>query len=64
MAVFAKDGVEVRILLRAKPPLLEPREPIYELEISSETEAQRKNQDKRKQKNELVGKGKRERRTM
>ena len=28
MAVFAKDGVEVRNLLRAKPPLVEPPEPI------------------------------------
>ena len=45
MAVIAKDGIEVRNLLRAKPPLVEPTEPIYEVEIISETEAQRKNRD-------------------
>ena len=28
MAVFAKDGIELRILLRARPPLVEPPEPI------------------------------------
>ena len=45
MAVFAKDGIEVRKLLRTKPPLVEPSEPIYEVEITGETEAQRKNRD-------------------
>ena len=45
MAVFAKDGIEVRNLLRTKPPLVEPSEPIYEFEITGETEAQRKNRD-------------------
>ena len=28
MAVFAKDGIEVRNLLRARPPLVEPSEPV------------------------------------
>ena len=42
MAVFAKDGIEVRNLLRTKPPLVETTEPIYEVEITSETEAQKK----------------------
>ena len=49
MAVFAKDGVEVRNLLRAKPPLVEPLEPIYKVEITGETKAQRKNRDIRNQ---------------
>ena len=43
MAVFAKDGIEIRNLLRARPTLVEPAEPVYELEITGETEAQRKN---------------------
>ena len=43
MAVFAKDGIEVRNLQRKKPPLVEPTEPIYEVEINGETEAQTKN---------------------
>ena len=30
MAIFAKDGIEVRNLLRTKPPIIEPAEPIYE----------------------------------
>ena len=45
MTVFAKHGIEIRNLLQAKPPLVEPSEPIYELEITGETEAQRKNRD-------------------
>ena len=28
MAVFAKDGIEIRNLLRASPPLVEPKEEI------------------------------------
>ena len=39
MAVFAKDGIEIRNLQRSKPPLVEPTEPIYEVEITGETEA-------------------------
>ena len=49
MAVFAKHGIEIRSLLRAKPPLVESSEPIYELEVTGETEAQRKNRDVRNQ---------------
>ena len=43
MAVFAKDGNEKWNLLRARPTLVEPAEPVYEVEITGETEAQRKN---------------------
>ena len=49
MAIFAKDGIEVRNLLRARPALTEPAEPIYELEITGETDAQRKNREGRNQ---------------
>ena len=45
MAVFAKDGVEVKKLQRNKPQLVEPTEHIYEVEINGETEAQKKNQE-------------------
>ena len=47
MAIFAKDGIEVRNLLRARPALVEPQEPVYEVEITGETEAQKKNRDVR-----------------
>ena len=51
MAAFAKDGIEIRNLLRARPTLVEPAEPVYELEIAGETEAQKnrevRNQEKR-----------------
>ena len=53
MAVFAKDGIEIRNLLRAKPQPADPVEPLYENEIQGET--------KKKivrcaiKKNELVG---------
>ena len=46
MAVFAKDGIEVRNLLRTRPPLVESSEPVYEFEITGETDAQRKNREK------------------
>ena len=49
MAVFAKDGTEIRNLLRARPTLVEPSESVYELEITGETEAQRKNREVRNQ---------------
>ena len=49
MAVFAKDGIEIQNLLRARPPLVEPSEPVYEVEITGETEAQRKNREVRNQ---------------
>ena len=48
-AVFAKDGIEVRKLQRTKPPLVDPTEPIYELEITGETEEQKKNREVRNQ---------------
>ena len=37
MAVFAKDGIEVRNLLRAKPPVTEPAETTDEIEITGKT---------------------------
>ena len=42
MVVFAKDGIEVRNFLGAKPPLVELSEPVYELEIHGELEVQKK----------------------
>ena len=42
MAVLAKDGIDVRTLLRAWPPTIEPTELIYELEINGETEAEKR----------------------
>ena len=44
---FAKDGIEVRNLLRARPQLVEPSAPVYEVEITGETEAQKKNREVR-----------------
>ena len=49
MAVFAKDGIEIQNLLRTRPQLVEPSEPVYEVEITGETEAQRKNREVRNQ---------------
>ena len=49
IAVFAEDGIEIRNLLRARPQLAEPSEPVYEVEITGETEAQRKNRHVRNQ---------------
>ena len=49
MAIIVKDGIEVRNLLRARPALVEPPEPVYEVEITGETEAQRKNREIRNQ---------------
>ena len=49
MVVFAKDGIEIRNLLRARPLLVEPAEPVYELERTGEIEAQRKNREVRNQ---------------
>ena len=49
MAVFAKDGIEIRNLLRAKPQLADPVEPVYEIEIQGKSDAQRKNREVRNQ---------------
>ena len=49
MAVFAKDGIEIRNLLRARTTLVEPAEPVYEVEITGETDAQIKNREVRNQ---------------
>ena len=48
MTLFAKDGV-VRNLQRNIPPLVEPTEPMYEVEINEQTDAQRKNREVRNQ---------------
>ena len=49
MAVFAKDGIEIRNLLGDKPELVDPPEPILEVEITVERDAQRKNREVRNQ---------------
>ena len=49
MAIFEKDGIELRNLLRARPALVEPPEPVYKVEITGETEAQKKNREVRNQ---------------
>ena len=49
MAVFAKDEIEVRNLQKKRTPLVEPTEPVYEVEITGETDAQRKNRAVRNQ---------------
>ena len=53
MAVFAKDGREVRSLLRDKPDLVDPPEPLLEVEITGETGAQRKNREVRNHENRV-----------
>ena len=45
MAVFAKDGIEIRNLLRARPTLVGPAEHVYEVELTGEREAERKNRE-------------------
>ena len=49
MAVFAKDGTEIRNLERVRTTLVEPAEPVYEVEITGETDAQRKKREVRNQ---------------
>ena len=49
MAVFAKDGIEVKVLLRTKTPVIEPSEPTYKVEITVETEAKKGTRDIRNQ---------------
>ena len=49
LAVFAKDGIEFQNLLREKPEVTSFTEPILELEIQGEIEAQRKNREVRNQ---------------
>ena len=53
-AVFAEDVIEVRNLLRARPALTKLAEPMYVLEISGETEAQKNNCEVKNQE-KLVG---------
>ena len=50
---IAKDGIEIRNLLRTRSQLVEPSEPVYEVEITGETEAQRKNRELRNQEKSL-----------
>ena len=42
MAVFAKDGIEFRNFLRIRQQLVGQSEPVYEVELTGETEAQKK----------------------
>ena len=49
MAVFAKDGIEIRNLLRPKPSLTDPVDPVHKIEIQGESDAQRKNHEVRNQ---------------
>ena len=41
MAIFAKDRIEVRNSRRDKATLTDPTEPIYEVKINGETDAQK-----------------------
>ena len=45
MAVVAKDGIKVQNLLRARQPLFEPPERIYEVKLMGGMEAKRKNRE-------------------
>ena len=47
--MFAKDGIEVKFLLRTKLLVLEPTEIIYKIEFNRETEAKKRNGDIRNQ---------------
>ena len=49
LAIFAKDGIEIQNLLREKPDITLPTEPIFEVEIQGETGAQRRNREVRNQ---------------
>ena len=53
MAVFAKDENGVRNLQKNKPEIVEPTEPIYEIEITGDTEAQKKNREVKNQENRV-----------
>ena len=50
LAIFAEDGIEIQNLIREKPPITLPTEPILESEIHGETDAQRRNREVRNQK--------------
>ena len=42
LAAFAKHGIEVRNLPRTKSPIIDPTKPRYEIEITGETEEQKR----------------------
>ena len=54
IAIFASDGIEVRVFLRPKPPALVPNEPTYEVEVTGKTEAQKRNRDIRNQEKRIT----------
>ena len=56
MAVPAKDGIEIQYLLRTRPQLVEPTEPVFEVKITGEMEVQRKNREVRIQEKKWAGK--------
>ena len=59
MIVFAKDGIELKVLPRTKPPMLEPIETIYEAEITEDSGAQKhNNRDTRNQEEQTIHLGK------
>ena len=43
LAVFAKKRIDIQKLIREKPEFTLPTEPILEVEIQGETDAQRRN---------------------
>ena len=55
MAVLAKDGIQVRNLLRDKPELVDTHESILEVEIPEETDAQKKQRTKKSRKTRGMG---------
>ena len=56
MAAFARDKIELKVLLRTKPPVLKPTEPTYRIEITGETELQKRRKTSEIKKNESLGK--------
>ena len=55
LAIFAKHGIEAGNLLRARPLLVKPAEPVYEVEITGETGAQGRTGRSEIKRKELVG---------
>ena len=43
MAMRAKNGIDIRHLLKDKPTLFDPTKAMYKIEMQWETEAQKKN---------------------
>ena len=56
MAVFTKEGIEKRNLLRARPPLIEPSEPVYEIEINGQNRGTKKPRSSQSRETSWLGK--------